>query len=370
MTIAADGEGRFGAAFEWLGVERAWTRTRGNPSVIIGIVDHGVQVDHPLIGPNIHPARGGALADPGDHEVQGTHAAGIAAGRLSEVASFSGVAPEARILPIRIVNGAGTAALDLAHAIEYAAEMGACIINVSHAANLELPAVRRAMQYAAARNALIVSPATSGPVHDEDDPVPNRISVLSISDQLEPLVNHVPEAADIAAPGFGRVPEWRASGHEMKEHVTLGPSYVSGCAALVKAQNPAWGYHEIKEHLLASAMSHPLLANRDESVRALNVGNAVVGPIELACDTPALEWSSLADATLAWKLRYRSPYCVNVVALYWPNGDEHWRELGYARASALTMTIPATALRRSSGVLRLTSRESNFYSEEIALKIR
>lgn len=370
MTIAAADEGRFGAAFDWLGVERAWTRTRGKPTVFIGIVDHGIQVDHPLIGANVLPTPRHALASPGDHEIHGTHVAGIAAGRLSEAANYSGVAPEARILPVRFTNAADAAALDLAHAIEYAAEMGASIINVSHAANLEQPAVRRAMQYAAARNALIVSPATSGPVEDEVDPVPNRLSVLSINQRLEPLVNHVPADAHIAAPGFGRVPEWRTSGHTLKEHVTIGPAYVSGCAALLKAQNPAWGYLEIKEHLLASALVHPLPEGRDEPMRALSIAHAVVGPIELEHSTPALTWSALADATLNWKMRYRSPYCVNVAALYRPHGDEHWRELAYARSNSQTMTVPATALRRSAGVLRIASRESNFHSDEIALTIR
>jgi hypothetical protein len=328
-----------------------------------------VQADHPLIGPNIHP-RGHAHAPSGEHEILGTHAAGIAAGRQSETASFSGVAPEARILPVRFSNTAGTAALDLAHAIEYAAEMGASIINVSHAANLEQDAVRRAMQYAAACNALIVSPATSGLAEGEHDSVPNRLAVLSVNERLEPLVNHVPDAAHLAAPGFGRVPEWRSSGHAVQEHVTIGPSYVSGCAALLKAQNPAWGYLEIKEHLLASARAQPLVSSRNELVRALNIAHAVLGPIELEHESTSLTWSALSDATLRWKMRYRSPYCVNVAALYRPHGDEHWRELAYARAGALSMTIHAAALRRSSGVLRIASRESNFHSDEIALTIR
>ena len=101
MTIAAANQGRFGAAFEWLGVERAWTRTRGSPDVVIGIVDEGVQVDHPLLGPNIQRDLAHNPASGGSHEIAGTHAAGVAAGRYSEVERFSGVAPEARILPVR-----------------------------------------------------------------------------------------------------------------------------------------------------------------------------------------------------------------------------------------------------------------------------
>ncbi len=368
--MAEAAAGRFGTAFQWLGVERAWTRTRGNPTVLIGIIDHGVQVDHPLIRPNIHPVPGHPAESAGEHEILGTHAAGIAAGRQCETSSFSGVAPEARILPIRFSSSADTAALDLAHAIEYAAEMGASIINVSHAADLEQAAVRRAMQYAAARNALIVSPATSGLAEGEHHSVPNRLAVMSINERLEPLVNHVSDAAHLAAPGFGRVPDWRANGHIVREHVTIGPSYVSGCAALLKAQNPAWGYLEIKEHLLASSLAQSLVESREKPVRSLDIARAVLGPLEVERDTHSLTWSALSDATLKWKMGYRSPYCVNVAALYRPHGDEHWRELAYARASAQTMVIPAAALRRSSGVLRIASRESNFHSDEIALTIR
>src|SRR6188508_2488071 len=119
MTNSAASQGRFGAAFEWLGVERAWQKTRGSADVVIGIVDEGVQVDHPLLGPNIQ------------HDLAHTHAAGVAAGRFSEVEQFSGIAPDARILPVRFSNGVGPQSLDLSHAIEYAVEMGASILNVS-----------------------------------------------------------------------------------------------------------------------------------------------------------------------------------------------------------------------------------------------
>ena len=42
MTADAVAQGRFGIAFDWLGIERAWLRTRGNSAVVIGIVDQGV----------------------------------------------------------------------------------------------------------------------------------------------------------------------------------------------------------------------------------------------------------------------------------------------------------------------------------------
>jgi hypothetical protein len=367
MMTAAASQGRFGAAFEWLGVERAWTRTRGSPDVVIGIVDEGVQVDHPLLGPNIQKDLTHHLAAAGSHEIPGTHAAGVAAGRQSDAERFSGVAPAARILPVRFTTGTGPQALDLAHAIEYAVEMGACIVNISHAGDVTPAAVQRAIKYAAARNVLVVCSAPDEPA---GEPAPNQINVLSIGEKFQVLSACPREVAHLAAPGFARVPHWRGSGHSVLVGPAIGAPYVTGCAALVKALNASWGYHEIKEHLLASGIAHPELKDRCQSGSVLNVANAVLGPIELTTDEKSLTWSSLSDASLEWKLRYRAALCVNAVALYRPHGDEHWRELAFARAGAQKMTIPASALRRSSGTLRIACREANFHSEEVALTIR
>ena len=372
MTIPAPNQGRFGAAFEWLGVERAWNRTRGSADVVIGIVDEGVQVDHPLLGPNIQRDLAHNPASAGSHEISGTHAAGVAAGRSSEVESFSGVAPDSRILPVRFTSGSGPQALDLAHAIEYAVEMGACIINVAGTGEASTPAVQRAIQYAAARNVLVVcsaADASSPMALDDDDRVPNQINVLSLGEQGQPLASCARQCAHLAAPGFARVPQWRGSGHSLLVGNAIGAAYVSGCAALVKALNPSWGYHEIKEHLLASSSPFRDLEGCCQTGAVLSVANAVLGPIELASDALMLRWPSLNDAVVEWKLRYRAALCTNAVALFRPHGDAHWRELASARASTLKMTIPGTELRRSTGTLRIACRESNFYSEDVALTI-
>jgi subtilisin family serine protease len=368
MTITAATQGRFGTAFDWLGIERAWQRTRGSAAVVIAIIDQGVQLDHPLLGPNIQqdPAHHHAAA--GEHDIPGTHAAGVAAGRSSETERFSGVAPEARILPVRYSTGSRTQALDLAHAIEYAVEMGAHIVNVGLDADTHTQSVRRAVQYAATRNALVVTTAAHAAPQTDDEPPPNLLTVVSVDERLTPLANV--SRADIAAPGFARVPHWRGTGHTLLENEAIGAPYVSGCAALIKSLNPGWGYHELREHLLVSATSRPELAGSCDDGKLLDVANAVIGPIELATDARTLQWSSLNDALLPWKLRYRSGYCINAVALYRPHGDDHWRELAHARATALHMVVPAASLRRSSGTLRIASREANFHADEIALTIR
>jgi subtilisin family serine protease len=369
MDFGAAGQGRFGTAFDHLGIERAWTRTRGG-QVVIGIVDRGVQADHPLLIPNIRREPAREIPATGEHEIPGTHAAGVAAGRACDIEKFAGVAPEARILPVRIGSGAAAQAPDLAHAIEYAAEMGASIINVAAGSDLTSPAALRAIQYAAARNALVVCPAgvaSRAPSRHASEAAPNLITVAAVGERGE-SPNYSPPA-DIGAPAFARVPQWRGNGHVTVRDAALGAPYVSGCAALVKAQNPGWGYLELKEHLLASAAVLPALAHASAAGRVLSVANAVLGPLELASETN-LQWSSLNDAVVRWSLRYRSAYCAQVSVLYRPHGDDHWRELASGRAGSQQLTVPAEAMRRSSGTLRLACRASNFHSDEVALTIR
>jgi hypothetical protein len=370
MATSAAQQGRFGAAFQWLGVEHAWTRTRGSPSVVIAIVDEGVQADHPLSGTNIQRDFAHHPVSADSYEIPGTHAAGVAAGQHSEVEGFSGVAPGARILPVRFSARPGTQAFDLAHAIEYAVEMGASIVNVSHAADFAAPGVQRAIQYAATRNALVVcSVSDRPPAPGGDEDTPNLVHVVSVDEQCQPLANYNGARAHLAAPGFARVPRWRDSGHSLLKGPALGAAYVSGCAALVKSVNPGWGYLEIKEHLLVSGTRHDHLAGVCQSACRLNVDQAVVGPIEYA-GPAALSWTSLTDAEVSWQLRYRSALCVNALALFRPNGDQHWRELASARAGGLRMNIPGTSLRRSEGTLRIACRESSFHAADVALTIR
>ncbi|HUQ10705.1 MAG TPA: S8 family serine peptidase [Steroidobacteraceae bacterium] len=367
--------GSLGVAFDWLGVERAWQRTRGSADVLIAIVDEGVQADHPLLGSNIQRELAHPPASADAYEIPGTHAAGVVAGRHSEADEFSGVAPGARLRPVRFTTRAGTQAFDLPHAIEYAVEMGACIVNVAHSADISAPGVRRAIQYAATRNALVVcSAGANGGVAMSDDEAPNVISVLAVDEECRPLRPHARQdavaAAHLAAPGFARVPMWRGTGHSALQGSGLAAPYVSGCAALVKSLNPGWGYLEIKEHLLSSGTPRESLADHCHNGHLLNVAHAVLGPLEHADDTRVLSWTSLNDAPLRWNLRYRSALCVNAVALYRPNGDEHWRELATARAISQKMTIPADSLRRSSGTLRLACRESNFHADDLQLTVR
>ena len=121
----------------------AWDITRGDSSVIIAVLDDGVQLNHPDL--RIAPGGKNFITDPptdnpdghiGDSaNWHGTAVAGIAAARGDNATGVSGVAPNARILPIKIFHGLGltvyASQLQISDAIRYAADAGAHVINNS-----------------------------------------------------------------------------------------------------------------------------------------------------------------------------------------------------------------------------------------------
>lgn len=113
--------------------QAAWATTRGEGTVI-AIVDSGVDPDHPdlrdkLTGGSDFVGDGNGIRDLYGH---GTHVAGIAAAATGNSAGIAGCAPDAKIMPIRVLNAAGEGTSDhIAQGVRWAAAHGADVINLS-----------------------------------------------------------------------------------------------------------------------------------------------------------------------------------------------------------------------------------------------
>jgi hypothetical protein len=113
-------------------VEAAWATTRGEGTVI-AVIDDGFDLDHEeLASPGKVVAPRDATEDtddpsPGPEDDHGTPCAGVAC--AEGMVGASGVAPGARLLPVRLVSGLGSQ--QEADAIQWAAEHGADVISCS-----------------------------------------------------------------------------------------------------------------------------------------------------------------------------------------------------------------------------------------------
>lgn len=121
-------------------VARGWDGSGGT----VAVVDSGIQMDHPFFaGRIVAPAcfstltycDNGAASEVGpdaawDDAGHGTHVAGIAAGKRFGTVAFDGVAPDARIMPIKIKSDNATLGSDILSALVYVRQQALAGVNV------------------------------------------------------------------------------------------------------------------------------------------------------------------------------------------------------------------------------------------------
>ncbi len=213
-----------------VGALEAWEATMGSGQVI-AVVDTGVDLTHPDIAANLweNPApdpidedvHGYDFVDddgdPDDYEFHGTHVAGTAAAIANNEEGVAGVAPEAEIMAVRVLDGDGSGfTAEIAAGIAYAAEHGADVINLS----LGGPAggdeaTEDAIELAASKEAVVVAAAGNEGVDNDEEPhtpcaLPQAnlicVAALNRSGGLASFSNFGAESVDLAAPGGGDVP--------------------------------------------------------------------------------------------------------------------------------------------------------------------
>lgn len=111
----------------------AWGISKGE-DVVIAIIDTGIDLDHPEFEGKLVQGHDWIDDDdtPNDENGHGTHVAGTAAALGNNDIGVIGMAPEAKIMPLKVLGprGAGNSE-DIAEAIRWAADNGADVINLS-----------------------------------------------------------------------------------------------------------------------------------------------------------------------------------------------------------------------------------------------
>lgn len=147
-----------------VGLPAAWDRTRG-AGTVVAVVDTGVALDHPDLRANLLPGYDFADEDasPQDTDGHGTHVAGL----IAADGVVSGAAPQAKVLPVRVLGSGDGSTADLARGLLWAAGLldgvpnphPAQIINVSLGIDENSPVLADAVRRVQARGILIVAAA-------------------------------------------------------------------------------------------------------------------------------------------------------------------------------------------------------------------
>ncbi|MGH2829419.1 MAG: S8 family serine peptidase, partial [Actinomycetota bacterium] len=181
-------------------------------------------------------------ASPLDVVGHGTGVAGVVAAAHDGL-GLTGVAPGAKILPVRVLDDEGGGFdSDIIAGIVYAADQGARIINLSLGAPTYSQAMRSAVDYAAAQGALVVAAAGNGatpsPVVAYPAGYQNVLSVGAINQSGAPAPFSLTGKVDVAAPGQA-VPVARlGGGTEMADGTSFAAPHVAGVVALLAERHP------------------------------------------------------------------------------------------------------------------------------------
>ena len=282
------------AALLRLGARKAWTMATGQ-GVVVAVVDSGVADANAHFPEGVLlPGRSFAGGSPrADERTHGTAVAGIIAARpLGDRSGVEGLAPRARILPVKVVpddlreEDGDVSVGALADGIRYAARQGADVVNVSLSTGRDDPRLRAAVRYATGTGALVVASAgnrrtaedsADGPRYPAAYPEVVAVAATDANDLVTEDSVHGAHV-DLAAPGRDVLTTWGPWGDcylsQDGESTSYATAYVSGAAALVVQRFPKDGPAAWKHRLEATA------ARERRDARDDAAGWGVVQPVE------------------------------------------------------------------------------------------
>ncbi|HJF32791.1 MAG TPA: S8 family peptidase [Sporosarcina psychrophila] len=224
-----------------------WSKTKGK-GITVAVLDTGCDSSHPDLQKQIIGGRNFTDDDGGhpdifkDYNGHGTHVAGTIAAQENDNGVI-GVAPEASLLIIKVLNKKGSGQYDwIIDGINYAIEQKVDIISMSLGGPTDIPELYQAVKKAIANNILVVCAAgNEGDNNDSTDEFAfpgsynEVISVGAINfERRSSEFTNSHNEIDLVAPGEGIVSTYLNGKYATLSGTSMAAPHVSGALALIK----------------------------------------------------------------------------------------------------------------------------------------
>jgi len=271
--------------------EQAWATSTG-AGTVIAVVDSGVDLGHEDLAGKLVPGAtfvgcatscgNGDWRGPDgvaqEADTHGTHVAGIAAAATDNGIGIAGVAPDAKVMPVKVLEDGSGAFEDIASGIRWAADNGADVINMSLGGTQGLQAlvitglltdVQDAIDYAVSKGVAVVAAAGNDSVPICNTPGFDDGVLCVVSTDKRELRSAFssgpirPDLNAVAAPGGSLLP-------------ICGEDIVSTVPAGTSSSGATCGYGNNYDEMAGTSMASPhvagvaaLLAAQGRSVQGI-----------------------------------------------------------------------------------------------------
>lgn len=258
---------------------QAWTKTRG-AGVTIAIVDTGVDTQHPDLATHVVEGYNALQhnSDVKDDNGHGTHCAGVAAASANQGLGVAGMAPEARVMPIKVLaaDGSGSDA-GIAEGITWAVDHGANVLNLSFGGTASSRILGDAVAYALQHGVTVVAAMGNDGTRNRSYPAayPGVLAV-GATDNWDRVAgfSQYGEWISVSAPGVSilstfptyhcRLNDRGASSHyAVLNGTSMASPAVAGLAALVRAAHPELNAQQVKARIEQTSARIPGFASFD-----------------------------------------------------------------------------------------------------------
>jgi serine protease len=255
-----------------LGVAGAWTYANG-AGVTVAVVDSGVDATHPdlvgqvLPGLDLVDSKGNGDTDGVGH---GTTVSAIIAGRSDDDAGVEGIAPKAKILPVRVLDAENRYddAIIVAKGVRWAVDHGARVINLSLGGNGSSAELAAALDYAFAKDVVVVActgntsaSETSGVWYPAREPGVIAVAGMERAGDTLWSGSITGKETVVTAPATQLVGA-RPGGYWKVQGTSFAAPMVSGTAALIRSRWPTMPAGEVINRIIKTAKDRGV-AGRD-----------------------------------------------------------------------------------------------------------
>ena len=293
----------------------AWNTTTGSRSVVVAVIDTGIDYNHPdlasniwrnpgeIAGDGIDNDRNGYVddvrgwdfanndADPFDDEGHGTHVAGTIGAVGNNGVGVVGVSWNVSLMALKFLGADGSGSTSGAvAAINYATRMrqsfGVNVVatNNSWGGGGFSSALRDAI--AAGGSAGVLCVAAAGNESANNDATPSypanyagdaviSVAATDSSNRLATFSNYGVTTVDVAAPGVGIYSTVPGNGYASYSGTSMATPHVTGTVALLAAANPQATAAQIRTAILSTAVPLPALAGKVATGGLVNAAAAL-----------------------------------------------------------------------------------------------